>query len=265
MPILAPEIQDSLIWENPEKQDGRNIWPIGPIKWEESADGTVKAVAVGTENGVRRNRVICRLKTDISIKAMHGSLVTGNTPIPDDELALTTVGTATHPDITNVDLYEGADPSQHTPASSVTPKSNESQDLPIRSGTSETKFTAQSKTHAAGQLADGTPDAAVVKDGDGEKSVAMEPTTVGQAPKEVPIPQPEEPKPGYVKQAKVAVESAVGSAVEAVEKVVGSEKVAEKTEVPKEKSEEEKQLDGKLQEQGPIVEGFLREKYSSTT
>jgi hypothetical protein len=265
MPILEPAIDNALKWENPEKQNGKNTWPIGPIKWEESNDGTVKAVAVGTENGVRRNKVVCRLETDISIKGMHGSLVTGNTPIDDDELALTTVGTATHPDTTNVDLYEGADPSQRTPTSSATPKS-ETQELPVRSGTSETKYTQQNHTHASGQLAEGTPDAAVIRDGDGEKSVAMEPSTVGQAPKEVPITQSEEPKPGYVEQARVAVESVVGSTVEAVEKVVGMEKKeTTEAEAPKEKSEKEKEIDGRLEGQAPVVEGFLREKYSSAT
>ena len=113
MPILEPAIEKALTWENPEKQNGKNIWPIGPIKWEESSDGTVKAVAVGSEGGKPRRRVIAKLTTEISIKAMHGSLVTGNTPVDEAELALTTVGTATHPPNTDeADLYVGADPAE---------------------------------------------------------------------------------------------------------------------------------------------------------
>jgi len=121
MPILEPAIEQALTWENPEKQNGKNIWPIGPIKWEEGGDGTVKAVAVGSEGGKPRRRVVAKLATDINIKAMHGSLVTGNTPIDEDELALTTVGTATHPkDTDEADLYTGADASRGDAAAQET-------------------------------------------------------------------------------------------------------------------------------------------------
>ncbi|KAI7363351.1 hypothetical protein KC328_g18919, partial [Hortaea werneckii] len=54
-----------------------------------------------------------------------------------------------------------------------------------RQGTSSTRYAQQEMTHAAGQLASGTPQTKT--DSQGEKQGIMEPGTVGQAPKKHPV------------------------------------------------------------------------------
>ncbi|KAI7238696.1 CRAL/TRIO domain-containing protein [Hortaea werneckii] len=54
-----------------------------------------------------------------------------------------------------------------------------------RQGTSSTRYAQQEGTHAAGQLASGTPETKI--DSQGEKQGIMEPGTVGQAPKKHPL------------------------------------------------------------------------------
>ncbi|KAF2198991.1 CRAL/TRIO domain-containing protein [Delitschia confertaspora ATCC 74209] len=280
MPVLEPAIEKAIKWENPENQDSHNIWPIGPISWEQNSDRTMTAVAVGTEAGAPRKRVICKLETDANIRALHGGAVT-NTPIPEDELGLTTVGTATQPPDTNeADLYVGQDstssPQTDTPTSSATPANEASsamlpireqqQSSAMRSGTSSTKYAQQDPTHASGQLAEGTPDAALDVDGHGTKTFAMEPNTVGQAPKDMPLPdtEPEQPQPGYLDQAKQVAGQVVETATHAVESLVGAEKKEEvEKPVEKTKSPEEREMDAKIDAAKPAVEGFLRGQYGS--
>ncbi|ORY15906.1 CRAL-TRIO domain-containing protein [Clohesyomyces aquaticus] len=297
MPILEPAIDKVLQWENPALQNGKHTLPIGPIKWEESHDGTVKAVAVGSEKGGLRRTTICRLETPVSIKAMHG-LATVNTPIDELELSLTTDGTATQPpdtDDANIDI---ATPPTDSPTPAATPKpeaqetSTPSTTLPIRepqtqtpnetesptsasgrTGTSDTRFAAQNQTHAAGQLAAGTPHSAINDHGHGDKTLTMEPSTVGQAPKEVNIVKDEgAPAPGYLDAAKAYAGQAAGmvtSTVGAVGGLVGgggkTEMDGEEKLVEKEKSEEEKETERRIEEKAnPVIEGFLREKTVSS-
>ncbi|OCK80561.1 CRAL/TRIO domain-containing protein [Lepidopterella palustris CBS 459.81] len=206
MPILEPEIEKALNWEAAATQNGLRTIPTGPIKWEETADGTVMAVAVGTEqDGKPRRKVVASLTTSVSIKAMHGSLVTANTPIDEAELALTTVGTATQPpDTDDADLYAGADriddesptppSSESTQAAQTTLpiRENQTQTPDLRTGASTPRNEQQESSRTAGQLAEGTP--AVTDHGHGDKITTMEPSTVGQAPKDVSVPPVEEPK-----------------------------------------------------------------------
>jgi Na+/glutamate symporter len=103
----------------------------------------------------------------------------------------------------------------------------------------------------------------------------MEPNTVGQAPKERPLPEPEQPPaPGYLDQAKAAAASAsatVGSTVSAVAgtvvgAVTGNKAQEEKVEESpvRTKSPEEKQLDQKIDASNNTnVEAFLREQNMS--
>ncbi|KAF2177878.1 CRAL/TRIO domain-containing protein [Zopfia rhizophila CBS 207.26] len=296
MPVLEPAIDAALTWESPADQNGKFTWPIGPIKWEESHDGSVKAVAVGSEKGEPRRRTVCRLETPVSIRAMHG-LQTVNTPIDELELALTTDGTATQPPDTDEKDIDIATPPDDTPTPAATPKpelrdpaaasaengkdaeeKKEEISLPIRqaeseqrAGTSDTRYEQQHQTHAAGQLADGAPDAAVNDHGHGDEAVTMEPNTVGQAPKDVSIPKAKEPAPGYLDQAKqvatkgaAAVTSTAAAAAGTVGGLVGGKKEegnengeSEK----KEKADEEKKLDGEIDGKEPHVVGaVLREK-----
>ena len=240
MPVLEPAIEKALHWEVPSTQGSARTIPTGPIKWEESADGKVTAIAVGTEDGKPRKQVIASLTTNVSIKAMHGSLVTSNTPIAEAELALITSGEHTQPpDSGDADLYIGSDlPPSKTPTPPQTqslPIRQEKEQEQVRPGTSETRFEQQQDTHVAGQLADGTP--AVDDHGYGDKSVTMEPGTVGQAPKDTL----------HIGQAKeVAVNvynsttAAVGSEAGTVTGVVGGKggKEGETEAEPKEKEQQ---------------------------
>lgn len=220
MPVLEPAIEKALHWEAPSTQGSARTIPTGPIKWEESADGKVTAIAVGTEDGKPRKQVIASLTTNVSIKAMHGSLVTSNTPIDKAELALTTSGKHTQPpDSGDADLYVGSDlPPSETPTPPQTqslPIRQEKEQEQVRPGTPETRFEQQQDTHAAGQLADGTP--ALNDHSYGDKSVTMEPDTVGQAPKDVSVPSAEEPKDtSYIGQAKEVAANVYNGATAAV-------------------------------------------------
>ncbi|KAI6793032.1 CRAL/TRIO domain-containing protein [Hortaea werneckii] len=75
-----------------------------------------------------------------------------------------------------------------TNASSNQTSSSPSSSAPqqeTRQGTSSTRYAQQEMTHAAGQLASGTPQTKT--DSQGEKQGIMEPGTVGQAPKKHPV------------------------------------------------------------------------------
>jgi hypothetical protein len=267
MPHLEPEIESAIKWVDPDTQRGQKTLPIGPMIWEKSQDGVMTAIAVGTEKGQPRRRTIFTIPNPVNAKPKADI---PNTPIDEAELALTTVGTATQPpdpDPATVDLEPS--PSD-TPTASETPRSDI--DLPIREGTSHTRFEQQNQTHASGQLADGTPEAAVNNHGHGDKTITMEPSTVGQAPKDVSIRSEEPEAPGYLDQAKqvaaqasAVVTSTVESAAEKVAGLAGGSNTQKKVEekIP-EKSPEEKEMEAKIdQKDGPVIEDFLREKTSS--
>lgn len=91
-----------------------------------------------------------------------------------------------------------------------------------RQGTSSTKFEQQDETHAAGQMAEGTP--ATRTDGQGTTHAVMEPRTVGQAPKDTPLNREVEEAPTMVEQAQeyvASAQAAVVSGVASVASVVG--------------------------------------------
>jgi hypothetical protein len=156
-------------------------------------------------------------------------------------------------------------------APSSTPAQTE---LPIREGTSEARYEQQNQTHASGQLAEGTPHAAVNDHGYGDKTVTMEPNTVGQAPKDIPLPEREEPPaPSYLEQAQKAaaqasgyVTSTVTSVADAVTGAVSGngEKKEEAVEPARTKSPAEQHLDRQIDaSKDQDVEVFLREQNRS--
>ena len=275
MPVLEPEMEAAVKWVSPDIQNGKNTIPIGPILWETGADGSMTAVAAGYEHGKPRRRTIFTIPNPVSakIKGVH----IANTPIDERELLFTTAGTSTHPpatDESNIDVPPADTPSPtSTPPSGVSATQGNETTLPIREGTSDTRYEQQQHTHASGQLAEGTPDAAINDHGHGDKTVTMEPGTVGQAPKDVSIQPQEPPAPGYVDQAKqvanqaaAAVTSTVESATNTVAGLVGGAKTAEQAEekLP-EKSAEQKALDGKIEEkEDPAIEGYLRQQTTSS-
>ncbi|OSS46484.1 hypothetical protein B5807_08623 [Epicoccum nigrum] len=192
-------------------------------------------------------------------------------------------GTATHPPEVDGATYDQSPPSDspspsETPnvlAASTAPSSTPAQtQLPIREGTSEARYEQQGHTHASGQLAEGTPDAAVVDHGHGDKTVTMEPNTIGQAPKQMPLPEPEQPAaPGYLAQAQNVAAQATGIVASTVSSVAGAVTGAvsgtpaaskEDDQPVRTKSPAEQQLDQQIDaSKDANVEVFLREQNRS--
>jgi hypothetical protein len=286
MPMLEPEIDAAIQWESPAVQNGKNTFPIGPIRWEKGENGAIKAVAVGSENGKPRHKTVFTIPDPVN-KKVDTRQQFPNTPIDEAELRLTTSGVHTQPPDTGDDANEDVEPpspdtpspadtpnlssvsESATPATAATSITQDTKDLPIRQGTSDTRFDQQDHTHASGQLAEGTPHTAVNDHGAGDKTVTMEPGTVGQAPKDVSVKPQEPPAPGYIDQAKQvaaqatsAVTATVGAAATTVTGLVGGSKAEENVEenVP-EKSAEQKETEAKIDsKESPAIEDFLRDK-----
>ncbi|KAF2278337.1 CRAL/TRIO domain-containing protein [Westerdykella ornata] len=264
LPHLEPAIESSIEWINPNIQEGRKTFPIGPITWEKHADGSLTAIAIGTEKGQPRHRPIFRIPHPVNANIRAGQPIE-NTPVDEAELRLTTVGTATQPPDTDIDAASLEPP----PSDTDTPESNsipapsttDSRSLPVREGTSETRYAQQDRTHAAGQLADGTPDAAVKDHGHGDKTVTMEPSTVGQAPKDVSIKTEGSPAPGIIDQAKQVAAQASAAVASAASTVAGGVSGSAAQEKVVEKSAEEKNLEAEVDAKAdPVIEEYLREK-----
>jgi hypothetical protein len=272
MPNIEPEIDAHLKWENPDTQNGRRTLPTGPIRWEQGPNGEMQAWGVGSENGKPRRRLVFTVPKPVGWKIGGPP----NTAAFNEGDPLTTVGTNTHPPNTGNSFDETPPPDTPTAsatpslAPSATPTYGNQSTLPIREGTSSTRYAQQAHTHASGNLAEGTPHAAVNDHGHGDKTVTMEPNTVGQAPKEMPMPEPEQPAAtSYLDQAKQAAASASATVTSTVGSVVGavsgSKEAEQKVEEPvRTKSPEEQELDSKIDaSKDQNVEAFLRQKTSS--
>lgn len=217
MPLLEPAMADTMDWKDSTRKGGFRSFPTGPIKWDRGADGTMHAVAVGTENGVKRSVPIAGVHPADS--AAQSALKPGRSSKAD--LIRTTTGEATHPptppagaadvkpaDMADADANDGKTEGAEVPDTSragtytvpFRDAAGERTEPPeVRQGTSDTRFEQQSSTHAADKLAEGTPE--VRHMGHGDKVNVMEPGTIGQAPKEHPVPKVEE-QPSVIDQAK---------------------------------------------------------------
>ncbi|KAF1984115.1 CRAL/TRIO domain-containing protein [Aulographum hederae CBS 113979] len=274
MPVLDPSYEANIQWVAPAVQKGERTIPSGPIKWREHADGKLEAVAVGTENGKKREQTIATVHSDI--RGLAGISRTSsyfNTPTTaaatssfgaplSEQTDMTTSGIATHPPESQT-VTPGTESPKEDIAGGILPRTSMSPTSP-REGTSATRFEQQNQTLAAGTLEAGTP--AVRDNGLGDKTATMEPSTVGQAPKDVGVQSAEPPaaetQPGYVEQAKEVAgnvyEGAVGGVTAAMGAVglAGAEKKKEdETPVVEDKGDE--RVDGM---EGAKVEEFLRSK-----
>ncbi|KAI7338435.1 CRAL/TRIO domain-containing protein [Hortaea werneckii] len=176
-------------------------------------------------------------------------------------------------------------PTNTTTTSSSSPPAPQQE---TRQGTSSTRYAQQEGTHAAGQLASGTPETKV--DSQGEKQGIMEPGTVGQAPKKHPMRDElgEEMKGGndggegkggsggVMGQASNYANSAVQSAKSGAGSVMGAvgmggagkskeeEEKRQKEEEEAEKEKERRRDDPEVEKMdGRNVEEFLRSKTAS--
>lgn len=279
LPILEPAIADSLDWKQDTTKGGYRSFPTGPIKWQKGEDGTMQAIAVGSQNGTKRNTHLASTRPATDAAAPKSSLAP-----PRAELMRTTTGEATHPpsppagseaarqseevnpylsedqaddagrvddsvipnatvnkgegttylDYSNLTTANAAptsslpirEPNTNDPSSSDVHNPSfkdaageRTQPPEVRQGTSTTRFEQQGHTHASDQLAEGTPD--VRHMGHGDKVQVMEPSTVGQAPKEHPVPNDEEPAPSMIDQAKNAAGAAASYLPQSVLSAVG--------------------------------------------
>ncbi|KAL6171619.1 hypothetical protein ACJQWK_02629 [Exserohilum turcicum] len=177
LPNLEPAIEAQIKWEKPYIQGGRNTLPIGPLKFEEGKDGEMQAWGIGSVGGKPRHELIFTIPNPVGYN--QGDVVP-TTSVEQFGEPLTTTGTATHPP----DTDGSGSPTPPSDDESSTPDSP-STALPVRSGTSEARYEQQDHTHASGQLADGTTNAAIVEHGHGDKAISVETNTIGQAPKEL--------------------------------------------------------------------------------
>jgi hypothetical protein len=327
MPMLEPAIADSLDWQDETRKGGFRSFPTGPIKWQKGENGKMQAIAVGTQNGTKRNRPLAATRP-AAPAAAQSSLAP-----PRTALMRTTTGEATHPpsppqngrqsEETNPYLNDDTDdagrvddtvipnatvnrgegntylnynnlttndtPQTNTAATSSLPirekqpvnpqissttsdvhnpafqdpAGERTQSPETRQGTSSTRFEQQSHTHASDQLADGTPE--VRHMGHGDNIQVMEPATVGQAPKEYPIPNAEPGaeahQPTVVEQAK-SVAGAAASYLPLPQSLLSAVGLGgQQTEAEKEEVKREDPAVDSMDERK--VEEFLRAKNMS--
>ena len=310
LPNLDPEIAAHLKWEHPSRNEhGQDSFPKGPVRWRAALEGDAAVVALGSENGRQRQTTVATLKRQAGEPEPEMNRISSGIPIP----LPSTSGEHTHP----TDLQEFFPRSGQTPPESE--KSlpiRENTDSPApsglvdappaplpvgtgaemaetpsnattesqRTGTSATRMTQQNWTHAAEQLAEGTP--AVVDHGAGDKTATMEPGTVGQAPKEVSTPARKgeeaerQSQGGYLDSAKEAASSAVGAlqsaggsvmAAAGLGGVAGAKEEKGKEELSEEELAEKKAEEDRARRVNPAVdrmgsvkvEEFIRSKYAS--
>lgn len=276
MPFLEPEITESLKWKETVEEKGHKTLPKGPIKLHYDEAGELILTAIGTENAKQRNYAIAGLQPEDGVArlALSAGRIT-NTPNSINSPkspALITNGHALGPDTkshkmsNDPNLNVGKDPHSALPHESragtyTVPYADyekEIYSLPAdgRQGTSLTRIQQQQGTHAEGPLASGTPEAAY--SGQGDRPAVMDPSTVGQAPKEHPLPGQEEAQPSIVDQAKDMAGQVVEQAKELPSTVMSAVGMGEKKEEVPQEPETKKEDPAIDQMSGKSVEEFLR-------
>lgn len=287
MPFLDPTIADALRWKEESQEKGHRTLPKGPIKWEYDDKGDLTAVAVGTENGVPRKKIIATLHPEAGVAGlalspgrsdsksamtsnMNSAAAASNIPAAAASGPTTTTSPETliSPQNGVVGKPNASSPDTSRAGTYTVPyrdHENEVASPPVdaRQGTSLTRLVQQQDTHADGTLAKGSPETRV--DGQGEKASVMDPNTIGQAPKEHPITTSEEPQPPTVlEQAQAAVGQAQTLAVNGVTAVMGAVGLGEKhDDLP---APSTAKVDPEIDNMEPAkVEEFLRSKTMSTS
>lgn len=317
-PTLEPSLEKALEWIRPTRnKKGQNIFPPGPIRWRRTESGDLLAVAVGSENGRPREVDVATLpvKEGVTLGPVSSRLAVEHTLFGQPS----TTGVHTHPEegqdyfpatgVTPPDEHDEGSlqhamhseqnqsgvPARSSTGNSISNSANVPVDTsghldqhrsqmiseggPARAGTSGTRYEAQAETRAQGQLADGTPDS--IDHGYGDRTKTMEPGTVGQAQKDVTIPDAkpsndddQKQQPGYLEQAKTAASgaaAAVGGAGSAMMAKVGLGGVSASPEAAAEEAKpnasempirqkEDTRVD-KMDDKN--VEEFIRSQYSS--
>jgi len=95
LPNIDPALHNIIRWTAPHKLNGMDTIPAGPIRWVTTPTGDRVAIAVGSENGKRRDVQVAILKNP----QQSTSAASGATPQAPTDAALyrTTSGEHTHP------------------------------------------------------------------------------------------------------------------------------------------------------------------------
>lgn len=266
LPNIDPAIHDVLTWDAPHKLNGNNTFPTGPIRW---LNQDKVALAVGSENGKVRERKVATLQSE------KQSAPAAPAASQEEKQALykTTSGVGTHPPTPPPNEVIPT-PREGSPiyGSSTLPvrkhhmtepnKTSENQPSTNRTGTSATSYESQAHTHAHGTLSEGTPD---VREGSFGKYGVNEPNTIGQAPKEHPMPEPEPVEVSYVDQAKEVAGQAYNTAASVGASALAAVGYGSKQETQEPVEEQPKKPEDPRVDQAKDgnVEEFLRSQYPS--
>jgi hypothetical protein len=291
MPFLEPDIANNLRWKEDIRQKGHRTLPIGPIRWRYDDDGDLVATAIGSENGKPRNTVIAGLHPEAGVarlalspgrsdprhNTLHKAASKPDTAARAEQQEAAVNGTAMAPAVAANAPNGDADLNIGRSTSSAVQDTSRAGTYTIplegqahgsigpddaRQGTSSTRFEQQHQTHAQGLMAQGTPETKI--DSQGEKLGIMEPNTIGQAPKEHPMPNPDEgQQASVIEQAQQYAGQAIEQAKALPQTVMSAVGLGGKSE------EEELRTEGKKEDpevdnlDGKNVEEFLRSKTMS--
>lgn len=298
LPNIDPEISSTLDWKKPgSSESGSTAFPVGPIRWRTSADGhRMSAIALGSVSGRQREEEIASIPISKDL-ALDQPLIRPPAPIALASFS----GEHTHPseDVdafpttgdTPADTPTGSDAQSMSSSSKLSSVGNRSvavqqtdasrkpsgQQAPhpaterqnqIREGTSSMRQDQQSGTHAEGIGSHATP--AVVDQGHGDKTRMVEPGTIGQAPKDVTVPEKTEDSPRdstYIDQAKTVVDSAAATVGEVGSGIANKLNISSQNPASKEQEGRvmnNKRQDAEVDKLGDVeVEDFIRSKYAS--
>lgn len=70
MPFLGPNVTEALRWKEVVEEKGHKTLPKGPIRWEYDADGDLVAIAIGSEGGKLRKRVLAGFHPDADVATL---------------------------------------------------------------------------------------------------------------------------------------------------------------------------------------------------
>ncbi|WPG97843.1 SEC14 cytosolic factor [Acrodontium crateriforme] len=222
MPNLDDQIVNELQWNETVEQNGHRTFPTGPIKLQYGEKGELKIKAIGTEKGKPRNAVLAGLPLadGIARLALSPGRVNpvGHIDVSNNETVPSPPATTSRDSLNDSGKMDGAAVPPESRAGTFTvPYRDDDNDVAAppfdaRHGTSDTRFEQQANTHAEGQLAHGTP--ATKVDGQGTEHSVMDPSTVGQAPKEHPVPNGDEQQeqPTMIKKAQDVANQAYSQA-----------------------------------------------------
>ena len=304
LPNLDRDISSSLEWIKPAKgENGANVFPVGPIRWRPNKDETkITAVALGTVDGKQREEEIAH------ITLPKDEVMNRLASRPQVNRLHSTTGDHTHPPAyveafpksgdTPIDTPIGSDAQSMSSSAKLGDKANRSDEISqtdfgskfglqgqqsphsaeeranqTRQGTSSMRQDFQSGTHAEGSQSHATP--AVVDHGNLDKTKTVEPGTIGQAPKDITVPEKadeqEVTQESYVDQAKEMANSTVATVESMAAGLASKVGLGGKSEEESKKEQEERERQEAKQKQDPEVdklgdvevEDFIRAKYAT--